>query len=133
MSPRASRLKITGRPATFRVTKIVRLLQFGGMPNIDPAFGEDLRHLLLQNHRRHQSLAIEQKSLLDRIVDDVAAWHQKSWTETVAPSFIRCYGASPIVLDQRDMHDTVKDTHWHEPKAGQNAGFGDFRRPKLPV
>jgi len=30
------------------------------------------------------------------------------------------------------MHDTVKDTHWHEPKAGQNAGFGDFRRPKLP-
>ena len=30
------------------------------------------------------------------------------------------------------MHDTVKETHWHEPKAGQNAGFGDFRRPKLP-
>lgn len=30
------------------------------------------------------------------------------------------------------MHDTVKDTHWHEPRAGENAGFGDFRRPKLP-
>ena len=35
-------------------------------------------------------------------------------------------------MDQRKMHDTVKDTHWHEPKAGQNAGFGNVRRPKLP-
>ena len=30
------------------------------------------------------------------------------------------------------MHDTVKDTHWHEPKAGENAGTGTFSRPKLP-
>src|SRR5258707_4073905 len=30
------------------------------------------------------------------------------------------------------MHDTVKDAHWHEPKAGENAGFGAFKRPKLP-
>src|SRR6267378_1700805 len=30
------------------------------------------------------------------------------------------------------MHDSVKDSHWHEPKAGENAGFGAFKRPKLP-
>jgi len=30
------------------------------------------------------------------------------------------------------MHDTVKDSHWHEPKAGENAGTGNFTRPKLP-
>jgi quercetin dioxygenase-like cupin family protein len=30
------------------------------------------------------------------------------------------------------MHDTVKDAHWHEPKAGENAGFGAFKRPTLP-
>src|SRR5258706_2342425 len=30
------------------------------------------------------------------------------------------------------MHDTVKAAHWHEPKAGENAGFGAFKRPKLP-
>src|SRR5258706_3191738 len=30
------------------------------------------------------------------------------------------------------MHETVKDAHWHEPKAGENAGFGAFKRPKLP-
>ena len=30
------------------------------------------------------------------------------------------------------MHDAVKDAHWHEPKAGENAGFGAFKRPKLP-
>ena len=30
------------------------------------------------------------------------------------------------------MHDTVTGTHWHEPKAGENAGLGTFKRPKLP-
>ena len=30
------------------------------------------------------------------------------------------------------MHDTVTDTHWHEPRAGENAGTGTFKRPKLP-
>jgi quercetin dioxygenase-like cupin family protein len=30
------------------------------------------------------------------------------------------------------MHDTVQDAHWHEPKAGQLAGFGAFQRPMLP-
>jgi quercetin dioxygenase-like cupin family protein len=30
------------------------------------------------------------------------------------------------------LHDTTKETHWHEPKAGENAGLGTFKRPKLP-
>ena len=30
------------------------------------------------------------------------------------------------------MHDTPSQTHWHEPKAGQNAGFGKFKRPLMP-
>jgi quercetin dioxygenase-like cupin family protein len=29
-------------------------------------------------------------------------------------------------------HDANDMTHWHEPKAGENAGFGDFSRPKMP-
>jgi len=29
-------------------------------------------------------------------------------------------------------HDANDMTHWHEPKAGENAGFGDFARPKMP-
>jgi quercetin dioxygenase-like cupin family protein len=29
------------------------------------------------------------------------------------------------------MHDVVTAPHWHEPTAGKNAGFGDFKRPKL--
>src|SRR5262249_21626893 len=29
------------------------------------------------------------------------------------------------------MHDTPA-SHWHEPKAGQNAGYGAFKRPQLP-
>ena len=28
-------------------------------------------------------------------------------------------------------HDEVR-THWHEPKAGENAGFGKFKRPAMP-
>jgi len=30
------------------------------------------------------------------------------------------------------VHDTPSGTHWHEPKAGENAGLGTFKRPKLP-
>ena len=30
------------------------------------------------------------------------------------------------------MHDTPDGTHWHEPKAGENAGFGKFKRQPLP-
>ena len=29
------------------------------------------------------------------------------------------------------MHDTPT-SHWHEPKTGQNAGYGAFKRPMLP-
>ena len=27
------------------------------------------------------------------------------------------------------MHDTPDQVHWHEPKAGENAGFGKFLAP----
>jgi quercetin dioxygenase-like cupin family protein len=30
------------------------------------------------------------------------------------------------------MHDTPDQVHWHEPKAGENAGLGTFRRPQMP-
>src|SRR5258708_26778182 len=30
------------------------------------------------------------------------------------------------------MHDTVSGTHWHEPKAGENAGYGSFKRAAMP-
>ena len=30
------------------------------------------------------------------------------------------------------MHDVPGETHWHEPTAGQRAGFGKFGRPKTP-
>ena len=30
------------------------------------------------------------------------------------------------------MHDTPDRAHWHEPKAGENAGFGKFKRQPLP-
>jgi len=30
------------------------------------------------------------------------------------------------------MHDKTNMTHWHEPKAGQNAGHGKFGRPAMP-
>ncbi len=29
-------------------------------------------------------------------------------------------------------HDAHSQVHWHEPKAGQNAGFGKFARPPMP-
>ena len=28
-------------------------------------------------------------------------------------------------------HDN-EGKHWHEPKAGENAGFGKFKRPSMP-
>jgi mannose-6-phosphate isomerase-like protein (cupin superfamily) len=30
------------------------------------------------------------------------------------------------------MHDTTDQVHWHEPKAGENAGFGKFLRKAMP-
>ena len=30
------------------------------------------------------------------------------------------------------MHDKTDMSHWHEPKAGENAGFGKFGRPAMP-
>jgi hypothetical protein len=30
------------------------------------------------------------------------------------------------------MHDTPDGAHWHEPQAGENAGFGKFKRQPLP-
>jgi quercetin dioxygenase-like cupin family protein len=29
-------------------------------------------------------------------------------------------------------HDAPDQAHWHEPKAGENAGLGKFKRPSLP-
>jgi quercetin dioxygenase-like cupin family protein len=30
------------------------------------------------------------------------------------------------------MHDKTEQVHWHEPKAGENAGLGNFKRPQMP-
>ena len=30
------------------------------------------------------------------------------------------------------MHDTPDQVHWHEPKAGENAGYGKFQRKPMP-
>ena len=30
------------------------------------------------------------------------------------------------------MHDTPDQSHWHEPKAGENAGFGTVKRKPMP-
>jgi quercetin dioxygenase-like cupin family protein len=30
------------------------------------------------------------------------------------------------------MHDKTDQSHWHEPKAGENAGLGNFKRPQMP-
>src|SRR5712692_7622676 len=30
------------------------------------------------------------------------------------------------------MHDTPDQVHWHEPKAGENAGYGKFNRAPMP-
>jgi quercetin dioxygenase-like cupin family protein len=30
------------------------------------------------------------------------------------------------------MHDITEQNHWHEPKAGENAGFGTFKRKAMP-
>jgi quercetin dioxygenase-like cupin family protein len=29
-------------------------------------------------------------------------------------------------------HDVANQTHWHEPRAGENAGYGTFKRPQMP-
>src|SRR5438874_723722 len=30
------------------------------------------------------------------------------------------------------MHDSPGEVHWHEPKAGENAGYGKFLRKPMP-
>jgi hypothetical protein len=30
------------------------------------------------------------------------------------------------------MQDTTDQVHWHEPNAGENAGFGTFARKPMP-
>src|SRR5437764_14563559 len=30
------------------------------------------------------------------------------------------------------MHDTPDQVHWHEPTAGENAGYGKFKRAPMP-
>ena len=30
------------------------------------------------------------------------------------------------------MHDTPHHLHWHEPRAGENAGLGKFNRAPMP-
>jgi len=30
------------------------------------------------------------------------------------------------------MHDTPSQAYWHEPKAGETAGYGKFKRKLLP-
>src|SRR5207248_3708875 len=46
------------------------------------------------------------------------------------------YGAQRIGRanreNRRPMHDTTDQPHWHEPKAGENAGFGTFKRKPMP-
>ena len=31
-----------------------------------------------------------------------------------------------IERSEEPMHDTPDEVHWHEPKAGENAGYGKF-------
>src|SRR5688572_30104620 len=35
-------------------------------------------------------------------------------------------------LSNARMHDTPDQEHWHEPKAGENAGLGKFLRKPMP-
>src|SRR6202140_183807 len=44
-------------------------------------------------------------------------------------------GSSPTRnarLEEWPMHDTPDQVHWHEPKAGENAGLGRFKRAPMP-
>src|SRR5258708_39272848 len=76
---------------------------------------EDAQHSLVTRWSTHgQYCACASPFLQSRILGFIR----------VACCFCGCYG--------RPMHDAVKDSHWHEPKAGENAGLGAFKRPKLP-
>ena len=37
-----------------------------------------------------------------------------------------------IERSEEPMHDTPDQVHWHEPKAGENAGYGKFKRAPMP-
>src|SRR5215467_397462 len=112
--------------------EIVGLLQLGGMADIDPAFQENMGNLVPEHRFGNQGFAVEQEPLFDRVIDDIAAGHGYSQAlvshSSVRVSAMLCRAR----LWHRSMHDTVKDTHWHEPKSGENAGTGTFKRPKLP-
>src|SRR5262249_44811520 len=45
-------------------------------------------------------------------------------------------GAGPLKarssVPRKPMHDTPDQVHWHEPKAGENAGYGKFKRAPMP-
>ena len=56
--------------------KVARGFDFGGMPDIDPALGEDLLHLRLKDRRRDQRLAVEKEFLLPGIINDEGVSHQ---------------------------------------------------------
>ena len=36
------------------------------------------------------------------------------------------------IMAHDDPHGEPGQTHWHEPKYGENAGFGKFKRAALP-
>ena len=55
--------------------EIARLLQLGGVADIDPAAAEDVGHLLAQDVLRDQHLAVQQEGFLFAIVDDVGSGH----------------------------------------------------------
>src|SRR5918994_3716332 len=40
--------------------------------------------------------------------------------------------AATAGFDKDDMHEVTDQKHWHQPTAGENAGFGDFKRPQMP-
>ena len=37
-----------------------------------------------------------------------------------------------LALKRDDIHEVTDQKHWHQPKAGENAGFGNFKRPQMP-
>src|SRR5262249_48021916 len=54
-------------------TEVARILQLGGVPDIDPAAAEDVRHLPAQDVLGDQDLTVEQEGFSLAVVDDVGA------------------------------------------------------------
>src|SRR5260221_2821289 len=58
-------------------------------------------------------------------------WHSTRWKVSTITGRTRLRqrsGAPP----RNNMHDNTDQPHWHEPKAGENAGFGKFTRKPMP-